>query len=619
MFGLMDRVGDWNPQLLREVKGRWNVRNVAIAIVGSLLGYLFTFLHGVGKLDLVLARTHYYSIQEPFCRLRDRVMGAQTQFNQLQGQYRELQSQFKLYSGGQEFDAVKLREVKAQIDVVKTQLAELQPVINHYQCPKDQIDMALWWQDLYGQMFAWIGVTAFFILLVVGTYMLISNLSGEERRGTLNFLRFSPQSAGSILLGKLLGVPILLYFAAALMLPLHLWLGLSANMPLVEIVSFWVVLVAGCGFFYSAALLFAFVCPWLGGFQSWLGSGIVFSFLCLANTKEINCTSGDWLNLFSPSVVLPYLFNRFDSAHYSSLPFGNNNVEFLQWFHLPVGKAGITLALFAILNYALWTGWIWQGLNRRFYDANTTVLSKRQSYWLVGCFELVILGLTAQNYPDKNDFYYSGSDAIACIALFNLFLFGGLIAILSPQRQTLQDWARYRRAGSSKSKGFWQSKLVEDLLVGSKSPAVGAIGMNLAIATTPLFVGTILWHNLGINRIHVLLGVVFSISLTMICATLVQLMLMLKTPKRSLWTAGTVAAIFGLLPFIMAITGLNASIAPEVWLVSTFPWAGIEYSTTTSALMGLLFEFSVLALLNIRLTRRLQQAGKSETKALVGE
>jgi ABC-2 family transporter protein len=619
MFSLIDRIGDWNPQLLREVKGRWNVRNVAIAVVGSLLGYLVAFFHGFGKLDRVLAGHNYYSVQEPFCRLRDRVMGAQAQFNQLQGQYRELQSQFKLYSGGNEFDAVKLKEVKEQIDVVKTKLAELQPVINHYQCPKDQIDMALWWQDLYGHIFAWIGVTVFFILLVVGTYMLIANLSGEERRGTLNFLRFSPQSAGSILLGKLLGVPILLYFAAGLMIPLHLWLGLSAKMPLAEIVSFWVLLVAGCGFFYSAALLFAFVCPWLGGFQAWLGSGIVFSFLCVANTKEVYLNSGDWLNLFSPSVVFPYLFNRFDYTRYGSLPFGHNHVEYLQLFYLPVGKAGITLALFAILNYALWTWWIWQGLNRRFYDANTTVLSKRQSYWLVACFEVVILGLSAQNYPDKNDFYYSGSDAVTCIAIFHLFLFGGLIAILSPQRQTIQDWARYRRGGGSNRKGFWHSKLVQDLMVGEKSPGVVAIGINLAIAIIPLLLGIILWPNSDTNKIHILLGVLFSISLTMICATIVQLMLMLKTPKRSLWAAGTVAAIFGLPPFIMSITGLTSSTAPEVWLFSTFPWPGIEYSTTTSALMGLLFEFSVLALLNIQLTRRLQQAGKSETKALLGK
>ncbi|HBE16682.1 MAG TPA: ABC transporter permease [Cyanobacteria bacterium UBA11149] len=609
---------DWNPQLLREVKGRWNVRNVAISVGGALLGYLFAFLHGAGKLDRVLSGDEYYSIQEPFCHLRDRVIGAQAEFNRLQGQYRDLQSQFNLYSGPKEFDAVKLREVKEQIDVVKTKILELQPIAHNYQCPQDQIDMVLWWQNLYGHIFAWIGVTVLFILLVVGTYMLISNLSGEERRGTLNFLRFSPQSAHSILLGKLLGVPILLYLAAALMLPLHLWVGLSANMPLLEIVSFWVVLVAGCGFFYSAALLFALVCPWLGGFQAWLGSGIVFSFLCVANTKQVNLTSGDWLNLFSPSVVLPYLFNQLDYQRYGSLPFGHDRVEYLQWLYLPVGKAGITLALFAILNYALWTGWIWQGLNRRFYDGNTTVLSKRQSYWLVLCFEVIVLGLTAQNYPDKSDFYYSGSDAIACIALFHLFLFGGLIAILSPQRQTLQDWARYRRGGSNEGKGFWGSKLVRDLLIGEKSPAVGAIGMNLAIATIPLLVGIILFPTPDINKFHFILGVAFSVTLTMICATLVQLMLMMKTPKRSLWTAGTVAAIFGLPPFIMEITGLHASTAPQVWLFSTFPWAGIEYSTTTSTLIGLLFEFSVLALLNIQLTRRLQQAGKSETQALIG-
>jgi ABC-type Na+ efflux pump permease subunit len=59
-------------------------------------------------------------------------------------------------------------------------------------------------------MFMSLSVFVLFIMLGVGTYMLISNLANEERRGTLNFIRLSPQSTLSVLGGKLLGVPILL-------------------------------------------------------------------------------------------------------------------------------------------------------------------------------------------------------------------------------------------------------------------------------------------------------------------------------------------------------------------------------------------------------------------------
>jgi hypothetical protein len=74
------------------------------------------------------------------------------------------------------------------------------------------------------------------------------------------------------------------------------------------------------------------------------------------------------------------------------------------------------------------------------------------------------------------------------LAFFNGVLFIGLIAVLAPQRQALQDWARYRREKVATGKGFWNRALVQDLLWGEKSPEILAIALNLAIAMTPFLV-----------------------------------------------------------------------------------------------------------------------------------
>jgi ABC-type Na+ efflux pump permease subunit len=85
-----------------------------------------------------------------------------------------------------------------------------------------------------------------------GTYLLVSDLATEKNNGTLNFIRFSPQSTQSVLIGKMLGVPIALYITVLCALPLHLWAGLAGQIPLGRIVTFYGVLVAGCFLFYSA-------------------------------------------------------------------------------------------------------------------------------------------------------------------------------------------------------------------------------------------------------------------------------------------------------------------------------------------------------------------------------
>jgi hypothetical protein len=517
----LDRVGDWNPQLFREIKGRLKVRNVALAVATSLLGQLVLFLFWLGQVP----------------------------------------------------------------------------------------DFA----------FAFLSEFVLFTLLVVGTYMLISDLAQEERRGTLNFIRLSPQSSQSILSGKMLGVPILLYLAVVFTIPLHLWLGLSVQIPLVEIISFWAVLVASCAFFYSGALLFGLVSSWLGGFQAWLGSGAVLFFLWIAHIKPIDHTPLDWLNLFCPSVVLPYLVDRTGSPQYreytEEFPFSHGVIQQWEWFDFPLGATGVSLVIFVLLNYGLWTGWIWQALKRCFCNPNTTILSKRQSYWLVACFEVVILGFT------MGDAGYSfGWPEIFInpflVAFFNLLLFLGLMAVLSPHRQVLQDWARYRHQRVSTRKGFWNRALVQDLILGEKSPALIAIAINLVIASTPFFVWILLLQTEYLYKIKGLFTVAFFISLMMIYASIFQLMLLMKSNKRSLWATGTVAALLVLTRLILGVLSIDTTINDTAWLFPTFRWVGIENGATITNFMALLGEWAVLVLLNLQLTRQLRRAGESASKAL---
>jgi hypothetical protein len=373
----------------------------------------------------------------------------------------------------------------------------------------------------------------------------------------------------------MLGVPVLLYLAVVLTVPLQLWLGLSAQIPLVEIISFWAVLVASCAFFYSAALLFGLVSSWLGGFQAWLGSGAVLFFL--------------W---FSHGVIQEW-----------------------EWFNLPLGATGVTVVIFVLLNYGLWTGCIWQALKRCFCNPNTTILSKRQSYWLVTCFEVVILGFAMGDAG-----YYFGSQNIftypLLVGCFNLVLLLGLIAVLSPHRQALQDWARYRRESVSTRKGFWHRTLVKDLMRGEKSPALIAIAINLVITTTPFFVWILLLPTEYLDKIKGLFAVAFFISLMMIYASIFQLMLLMKTNKRSLWATGTIAALLVLPPMIIGVLSIDTTKTLPLGCFQPLPWVGIEHATTTTMFMALLGEWGVLVLLNLQLTRQLRRAGESASKAL---
>jgi ABC-2 family transporter protein len=494
MLNFVDKIGDWNPQLLREIKGRLKIFPVAIAFIISLLAQLVLFLYQLREFP-----GEKYSLVDQYCRLSKSYI---QQKDELYRQTNALQIAIQNFKTTKASSTVSLVELQTEHKSVNAKIQALNKYISENFCPTNQLDMQLWWRDHWEYIFLALSMIFIFTLLVAGTYLLINNLASEERRGTLNFIRLSPQSEVSILTGKLLGVPILVYLVTLLAVPLHLYAGRSANIALSYIFSFYAVLAASCILFYSAALLFGLVCRWFNGFQPWLGSGSVLVFLIMtgmiAESWGVNFNNSTiWFRLFSPFDITNYLF---PNLYHNGLP-----LKQLQFFYLPIGKNVNSLLGFHLLSYGLCTFGIWQALKRCFRNPNTAVISKLQSYFLVGGLQVMMWGFTLQyliNHcsPRLNQRCDTGFDNVydvnsqigenfIWLAFCNSVLLLGLIAILSPHRQAVQDWARY------KHQGVWKNSLLKDLIFGEKSIALVAMAINLAIANSFAFM-------VGFSRKH---------------------------------------------------------------------------------------------------------------------
>lgn len=548
----LDRIGDLNPQMWREIKGRLKPRNLIIAAIISFLGQFFMLIMAAGGLpsdDRYLSSDN--KVYNRYCT----------------GVYEE--------------------------------------------CFKDTlgnfiVNWQLWWIEI----FTILSIIGIFILLIAGTYMLIMDLAKEEKKGTLNFIRLSPRTSKSILLGKILGVPFLLYVFVILALPLHFWAGISAGIPLIGVLIYWAVIVASCFLFYSASLLFGLFSSGFSGFQPWLGSGLVLMFLWITCFIPISNTPADWISLFSPYRVLLYVVDA--SPVKSSFSLSYLNLDSWQWFYLPLGSNGATAISFSLLNYALWSYWIWQGLQRRFHNPSKTILSKGQSYLLVVCIEVMALGFALQmigwsSSPESN-FYM--------LLILNQVLFLGLIAALCPQRQALQDWARYRRERITNRLGFWSRDLIKDLLWTEKSPAILAIAINLALTFVILSVSMVL-SPLGLNSMSVLATLVITMTLTLIYATIVQLMLLMRAKRQMQWAAGAVIALVVLPPIFLSILSLSPDKVPLFWLFTAFPWAAIKDASVEAIFAAFVSQLGIFVVLNRQLNRQLKLAGESATKGLL--
>jgi hypothetical protein len=392
----INAAGEWNAQLFRELKGRLTPRNFALIVLGALIGQAFLMVMFFTKLPTNPAPNQASYFQE-YC----------------------------------------LRTVN---EVCK--LDQNRHVITDWLHWRTDISIAI----------SWVLGT---VLVVGGVYFLANDLRREETRGTLNFVRLSPQSATSLFVGKLLGVPILIYLAAALILPLQLMLA-PQGFGLLNMLVFdglWLMIAA---LFYLGAMLLVTTTTMMPIFSTLIAwclqspMGMLMQFILSSNRSELVST---------------------------------NNIT---WFYLPVLDNVTVGMLFMVFSSGLLANALWLMLCRRYLNSNTTLLSKQQSYLFNGVMQIWLIGWAL---PLSMSAPHVTKDILIAVGIAQLFFVLALILTITPRRSVLQEWCR--RTDLRLSKGF--SRWWPDLIWDDRSPAVVALAINLLIAV-------IVWVLFGLLR-----------------------------------------------------------------------------------------------------------------------
>ena len=557
-LNLLDKIGNWNPQLFREIKGRWKIGNMAIASALSISAQVLIFM--------------YWGTQIP-------VSDPNLEYNN-----NPIYSKFCISENASSYEAPCVRDTLGNLT----------------------INWPLWWLDI----FTWLSIFTVLALLVAGTYMLVSDLDKEEKRGTLNFIRLSPQSAKTIFIGKILGVPIVLYLAAILVVPLHLYSGLAARIPLNGILCFYMAVVASCALFYSTAMLFGLTTSWLEGFQPWLPSSIVVVVFS-TSISTLTLSACDFVTFLSPITILRYLlFEAFHTTKYTNFHQLFTDLEHLEWFHLPIGTNIASGFALSILICGTGTYWMCQGWQRRFPNPNATVLSKKQSYLAVICCQPMMLGFAVQSEP----LLYG---KLSALLILNLLMFLVLIAALTSDRQSLYDWARYRKQIVPSSQKLWRRYILLDLVWSEKSPPIVAIALNFCISVT-ILTPWMLLEKLESNAFGALF---LFLNLILIYAAITQLFLFTKNRNYQILAVFAVGGAIFLPPLILWMLSLSPEKAPILWLSAIFPgfWFSSPFTAASgnTILFAILSQWTVLVLLNLKLRSQLKLAGQSASKVLL--
>jgi hypothetical protein len=587
----LDYFWEWNPQLWREARGKLKGKNIVITAVIAILTQFLIVISYLGKLP-----DASYQVQQKASELTYAVTPQHSRFCLGSKPYNTYEAPLCI-----------------------------QDLLNHW-----MINWQVFWFDL----FVTLSVIGMALLLVLGTYLLVNNAIAEQQQGTLHLVRLSPQSVASILGGKILGVPILLYLFVALGLPLHTIAALKANIPLNLLITFDLAIIASCCFFYSLGLLLSFVVP--KAITPWAISLAIASFLWFFTILNVHKyqfntqTILDWLFLFNPNNLILYLgkvtgipYHYFDYPDFSFLGNTSSKNEELEpiffsnllfygqalWAKVAVGF-GIIIA-----NYGFWSYWLWQGLKRRFYNAENTVISKQQSYWITGYFTAIALGFSLQSVNE--DFLFGN---IVFLQFLFLLWCLGLTFALSPQNQTLQDWARYRHYTSKQGNILWK-----ELLLGEKSPSLVAIAINVLI-TNLYVIPSFTIFPLHEKTTNVFWGLVISTGTILLCAALAQWILMGKSKYKKIFAAANVTAIMIAPLVIYSVVHLYTGAGyytskyevPLWWLFTSFPAIAVNETTFSTIALTILGQWLAITFLSMQITQKLRQAGKSETYKMIG-
>jgi hypothetical protein len=560
---LLDRLGNRNPQLLRELRGRLKPGFVLATLGTSIAGQLLYGLSRLGALP--------QSIKDPF-----------------------------------------------SADKIARNIYCLGPIPEQYSAPtcvqdalgQVTVNWPLWWGDGL-PMFHW---TMLSIAIVIGSYLLIADWSQEADRGTLDPLRLSPQAAPSILWGKLLGVPLLVYLFLLSGLPLYLMAMVGAGRSPATIVGGLAIDLAQISFWFTTSLLLAVCFRKGGGSKAILGAmgvsmGLFWAFHITGSNPH--GWMADLMRLISPSLGLagglPHGPMDAYSLSYSQQYLRGN--EGLVWFGWPIATSMLRLSLFTVGVLGSWSYACWLALNRRFDRPNATLWSKGQIYGITAVVTTLALG-SVSGWVDNNwgsfqaDTFLSGQQ----MPIFWLLLPFSLTLIQS--RQSLLDWMRHPAAPTTSRRTTHR----QDLIWGESSPPWVAFGIQIAIVALIVIPYNLLrsyaLDNGAINQTAAWTFLLLT-NLGLLLMGLAQL-IQLRVPQRAgVWTAVTLAVgLFGL-PIGMAFFGQN-NVDNPLGLLTFYPLAAIDSNAPGALLAMVGVEWLGLALIYHHFNRNLRRLSSSD-------
>jgi hypothetical protein len=517
-----DAIGDFNPQLLRELKSRWSWRNGAIATAISGLAQGIVLLSFYSKLP-TSANSSYPA--RDYC--------------------------------------LTLVKEKCSIDALGNVL----------------IDWTRWW----GEVAIGISWVMFYGLFAGGVYLLASSFSQEEKRGTLDFIRLTPQKASRIFGGKLLGVPVLVYWATALAMPLQFHAAQGAGISRLYVLSWDLWMVAVAMLLYGGASLATL---WFKA------QSILLAAATLIVTYPVLYLSMVWIRT-------PTYFGA-----------GSG------WYNLPLRNSLPYYWIFAMLT-CVGIYWLYKALERRYLKPKATVLSKGQSYLWSLLFHLFFAGFCFYNGQHFNAPFTFGTDnsysdygsmfSSALLAVFGTCWLLLLIPLLLPGRQSLVEWTRHR----------WQSgNELKSLIWSDKSPAVLAVALNVAIASLVWILLTATSPSFD-DILTIIVGAVMTGMLAAIYSAIAHLSLFWKMSNRHAWSAGIIGGLI-FLPVIGAnFISLGTSLNP-LYLLSPFLWIVIKGAEGWMILFAVVVLLVSLLFVMFRLNKVLKQVGRSESFQSVG-
>jgi hypothetical protein len=712
---LFDRLGNWNPQLLREWRGNLKPLPIALAVILSVLmqvGLVFSFsLMLPQPLDLhQLYRTTSPQLQfqiseAPFFLTVSEVKPVNIVLGGSSPEVMETQQQIKnsdrvisinnqpvpdpatLGPNASPYDLVNW--ANEQLGYSRSQLTVAQfegraslgspvpvelydPVTDRsYQVSLPIVGVSSYhnlfcmtvseydsicrfnqergayetnWTKWYLSIFA----TSTFILggalAGIGGFMIFNDLAQEQRRGTLNFVRMSPRSPFSIVLGKILGVPAPLYLSVLVALPFHCFWGLATGLSPVGLLAFYLVFSVQLLLFYSGGFLLTLVYFGVINYQAWLctGLGLGFGGAATLITLTYNLGNGGeslhpsfvflWMTLFSPAMPLLYALQSSPSLDHLDLGL------FLQLYIAGQPLSLAAYVLITLISCGVIIAIVFGVIDRKFHNPGTTWLPRRYSYGLTIVAHLSLLLFAVPN-AIENTSWDNGKDwvflnAVIIFAFTSLYL-AVLTYALTPSRQLFLDWLRFQ--GKTQTT---QTSLLSDiesiesprtlqisshkttvmglrstaLFVDRHSPLPALIG-NLFVAEALILIWLILTRNylniqISMRAWLLILGSLAIFSGAAILLFLISQIFVISPFKNpQIWTMYSIVGTIAAHPIMMVTSYFYFSKVPGSWF-GLLPETSVILSTLFLQSLGILG-------MGVLHQRQLSHAARSEWQDLL--